>query len=437
MDERIDERELLRFFTEELKENLLFYWLPRCLDEKNGGYVNCFSNDGRKLVSTNKYTWSQGRFLWVFSRLALMEGGLFGKEERSAFLKYAKSGRDFLMRHVLLGKGDYRCVFLTDAEGNPLRVSDYEGFDLSISADCFVVMGFSAYARAIKDEDSFTFAKKLGESVYVRYMSGNYRSLPYPVPPDYLPHARPMILTNMLCELYRAAMLYEPEYASTLSERIAECQKEVFERFQDGEHLIHEFVYTDGSFAKNLFGQHINPGHTLEDMWFQMEASDILKDHRYDRDIEKIVLSTLKAGWDTEYKGLFHFVPCDGLNTRYQPEETAGEPQMKLVLDDWGSKLWWVHSEAMYTTLKMYFRTGKAEYADWFKKVFDYTYQVFPNPDRSIREWIQIRTREGKPQDKVVALPVKDPYHIIRNVLLIIELLEERKSSENGKSDVC
>ena len=33
---------------------------------------------------------------------------------------------------------------------------------------------------------------------------------------------------------------------------------------------------------------------------------------------------------------------------------------------------------------------------------------------------------EGKPQEKVVALPVKDPYHIIRNVLFIIELLERQ-----------
>ena len=60
-----------------------------------------------------------------------------------------------------------------------------------------------------------------------------------------------------------------------------------------------------------------------------------------------------------------------------------------------------------------------------FEKVFAYTYQTFPNPDPQIREWIQIRTREGKPQEKVVALPVKDPYHIIRNVLMAIELLEE------------
>ena len=69
-------------------------------------------------------------------------------------------------------------------------------------------------------------------------------------------------------------------------------------------------------------------------------------------------------------------------------------------------------------------------FLDWFERAFEYTYRTFPNPDRSVREWIQIRTREGKPQEKIVALPVKDPYHIIRNVLLIIELLERNTEKE-------
>ena len=103
---------------------------------------------------------------------------------------------------------------------------------------------------------------------------------------------------------------------------------------------------------------------------------------------------------------------------------------MKLVLDDWGSKLWWVHSEALYTTLLMFLETGDHTFEALFQKVFDYTYATFPNPDRNIREWIQIRTRQGRPQEKVVALPVKDPYHIIRNVILIIELLERQKDYE-------
>jgi N-acylglucosamine 2-epimerase len=59
-----------------------------------------------------------------------------------------------------------------------------------------------------------------------------------------------------------------------------------------------------------------------------------------------------------------------------------------------------------------------------YQKVHDYSFATFPNPDSAIGEWIQIRDRYGRPRDKVVALPVKDPFHIIRNFLLIIELLQ-------------
>ena len=139
-----------------------------------------------------------------------------------------------------------------------------------------------------------------------------------------------------------------------------------------------------------------------------------------------MVESTFRTGWDKEYGGLLHFVTCDGKGMTGKVGDAADEPQMKLVLDDWGSKLWWVHSEALYTTLLTFDRTGDEAFQRDFETVFDYTFRTFPNPDRSIGEWIQIRTREGHPQEKVVALPVKDPYHIIRNVVLIIELLEKR-----------
>ncbi len=416
----------LSFFKEELTDRLLFFWLERCLDKDNGGYLNCFSNDGSQLISTDKYTWSQGRFLWVFSRLATIESDLFDEEQRDAFLSYAKNGIDFLKKHVLLDGEPLRCAFLTDAKGAPKTVAGYEGYDLSISADCFVVMGFAAYARATADREAWAFAKALAESVYERYESGSYRSLPYPVPSGYRTHAKPMIMTNVFCELYRAAEQFDQEYAETLRKRIADCHNEVFEIFADENHLIHEFALSDGGFAKNLFGQHINPGHTLEDMWFQWEASDIIGLDTYRKTIGKIALQTMAHGWDPEYGGLYHFVPCDGFDTAYEVGELADEPQMKLVLDDFGSKLWWVHSEAMYTNLLLYFRTGNESFLKWFERVFDYTFHTFPNPDSAIREWIQIRTRDGQPQDKVVALPVKDPYHIIRNVLLIIELLERQ-----------
>lgn len=42
---------------------------------------------------------------------------------------------------------------------------------------------------------------------------------------------------------------------------------------------------------------------------------------------------------------------------------------------------------------------------------------TFPDPDG--QEWIQIRSRDGSPLDEVVALPVKDPMHIARSLLLL------------------
>lgn len=420
----MNKEKLLQFFKEELRENLLYFWMDKCLDTENGGYFNCFTNDGSRLVSTDKYIWSQGRFLWIFSRLATMKSGMFTQQERERFLAYAKSGKEFLMKHTLMAPGDYRCVFLTDATGQPKLMDGHEGYDLSISADCFVVMGFAAYALAADDRQAWDFCKKLGDSVWERYNAPGYRSYPYPVADGYRAHGKPMILTHLCCEMHKAAEQFDQAYTKILKVRIQECQKEIFTEFADREDLIHEFVAETGTFADNLLCQHINPGHTLEDMWFQYEAADILQSDEYTEQIGRIIKRTANLGWDTRFGGIYHFIPCDGLDTAYKPGELADEPMTKLVLDDWGSKLWWVHSEALYTMLLLYIRTGDAEAGTLFEKFFQYTYKTFPNPDRQIREWIQIRTREGKPQEKVVALPVKDPYHIIRNVLLIIELLE-------------
>ena len=58
------ERKLqIGFYENELCCNILPFWLERCEDRENGGYVNCFSNDGSRLVSTDKFIWSQGRFV--------------------------------------------------------------------------------------------------------------------------------------------------------------------------------------------------------------------------------------------------------------------------------------------------------------------------------------------------------------------------------------
>jgi N-acylglucosamine 2-epimerase len=68
----------------------------------------------------------------------------------------------------------------------------------------------------------------------------------------------------------------------------------------------------------------------------------------------------------------------------------------------------------------MYQVTGNPAYLSDYQKSAEYAFSVFPN--RETGEWIQIRRRDGTPEDKVVALPVKDPFHIIRNFVKVMEL---------------
>ena len=413
---------LYGFYQNELRHNMLGFWLPRCEDKEYGGFVNCFDNRGEHLVSYDKYTWSQGRFVWMFARLAATPVPMFSDEERKEFLRLAENGARFLMEHCLIGLDDFRCVFLMERDGTPKEVEPGAPLDMSIYADCFAVLGLAMYAYASEDRAAYAFAKKLYESVVFRVREGRFNTLPYPLSDRFRAHGIPMILNNTARELYRAAGKLDPNYELGLKEDMCGFAADVLNNFVDKKGCVHEVIQKDNTHFSQILGQHMNPGHTIEDVWFLLDAARICEKPEWKDKIFGIARRALKSGWDEEFGGLLHF--C-GLMGGEPVGDTTGveEETMLKQLSGWGDKLWWIHSEALYSTLRCYVESGDAMFLDWHEKVFGYTYRTFPNPDPNVREWIQIRTREGAPQEKVVALPVKDPFHICRNLILMIELL--------------
>ena len=421
-------RALTGFYENELVNNFLSFWLPRCEDKENGGFLNCFDNKGEHLVSKNKYCWSQGRFVWIFSKLASTEAPIFSDAQRAEFLQLAKNGADFLEAHALIPGRDI-CSFLLDEKGEPIFVDGADRLDMSIYADCFVIAGMAMYALQSGEESKYRFAKDLYLSVLDRVEKNDFQTLPYPLSKSLRAHGIPMILSNISKDIHFAAKRFEPEYAGIAAENMWRFSSDTLSHFMDGDHLIHEVITADNRFFPQTLGDHINPGHSIEDAWFMLDSAEINGHRESFADIFQMVLSTLDAGWDEQYGGILHFASVrggepDGDNSGFETEP------MSVQLSGWGDKLWWPHSEALYTTLRCYAQSGDARFLDWHEKVFNYAYSTFPNTDPNIREWVQIRERNGNACEKVVALPVKDPYHVMRNLILIIELLYKIAAGE-------
>lgn len=417
------------FYTGHLKEVLLPFWL-RSTDWEDGGYFNCYDNTGKTLVSHDKYTWSQGRFVWMYAKLASMKTDTFTEQEKSEFLKLAEHGAQFLMKHCLLDNGN--CTFLMDKKGKPRLVSPDSPYDSSIFADCFVAAGLAKYATASGTKDSFEFSRKLYFSIADRIRSGSYHMQPYPTPEGYQSHNIPMILLNTTHEVLEAAEVFQDPSVPNLQQNMRHYLQQIMQ-FIDQDDILNEMIGTDGQRVDSLLGRYCNPGHTIEDMWFVIHAAQELgMDHHIDQ-AARTTSKLMEIGWDQEYGGLLLFVDRDGGEPKGDTTGIASTSMVQQIQQNWDNKLWWPHSEALYTTLLCYKLTGAPAFLRDYEKVHEYTFRTFPNPDEQVGEWIQIRMRDGEPIHKVVALPVKDPYHIIRNVIYIIELLDGWKQDAWGE----
>lgn len=407
----------LAFYKEELYGHILPFWEKYAPDEKCGGFFTCFSGDGGELLSTDKYIWSQGRILYVLGKL-LARREL--SAERLAFLeKMGDKTAAFLMAHARLENG--ACTFLCDREGNKKLAGRV--YDSSIYVDCFVIIGLSTYAVYKRDKDMLAFAEALYDHAKARYFSGNYNTDPYPVPRGCRTHGVPMIFTNTARTLAEALFALQLESAERISADAYGFAKDILDHFVDENGVLHEMIFEGDRFDSTLLlGRYINPGHTIEDCWFLAEEWELFEDKERMEKTKAVLKNALSRGWDTEFGGIRLFVDFEGGDPRGAVLDER-EEMVRKVRADHGSKLWWVHSEALYSTLRF---SDDPEVAEWYERVKGYTFRTFPNTANDRGEWIQIRDREGRPENRVVALPVKDPFHIMRNLILLMEECEKR-----------
>ncbi len=401
----------------ELADSIIPFWW-RAIDAERGGVFSCWTNAGTELVSRDKFTWSQGRFAWMCARLSEAVNNKLLPGDAGALRAHAGKTTEFLFRHAL--QPDARCAFRLTEDGMPLEAFPDSGITPSIYADCFVAMGCAELARATGDRNALDRAFQLVENIERLMNQTEFPTWPTPIPTGYAAYSPPMIFLNISLTLAHAASALGDDRAARARAWCRDTAARILDHFAEPNGRIREFRARPGfDSTGTLFSRLTNPGHVLEGAWMLLAVA--AQEQRADwlAQAARIIASTFEIGWDHEYGGIFYYVDAEGGEPKGSTGDTAYE---RGVRTSWDTKLWWPHSESLAASLACYRLTGDPAIRGWFERTFEYVFRTFPNPDSRVGEWIQIRDRRGQPLDRVVALPVKDPYHITRNLLQLLEL---------------
>lgn len=409
--------DLGRFYRDHLERVVLPFWLDRAVDAERGGVFTCIENESGRRVSDDKFVWSQARFAWLMAHAARMAGRGVLSGDATVYLEHARRTVDFLSDHAFLEDGSV--AYLLEADGRKKEFLPGKGHDISFFADAFVILALAGTARATGEAAYLERALATYDRVRERLASGHVRSEPYPLPEGCRPHAWPMIMLNVAQELELALRECDHDRRTEIAGDGLRDMDAILDGFVRDDGLVQEVRCDAG--PPSLLTRHVTPGHAIESMWFVIEQAA-----RHDRPDAvrraiEVIKASFDAGWDAEHGGLFRYV----VPGEAEPTGPAEGPFERLILETWDTKIWWPHSEALYAAALGAQLAGDADLRAIHDRVHAYTFATFPHPDPAIGEWIQIRDRRGRPLDKVVGLPVKDPYHVTRNLLLLVELFEE------------
>lgn len=423
-----DEKELLlerkAYYRKTLLEEILPYWLDKT-EPQSGGFYTCYDVFGDRLLSKEKYVWSQGRCTWIYSKLAQNKNLMMDERLKKSCRELALRGCDFLEKYCIL-PGD-KAAFVLDENNQAQVVEPYGSQAVSSFADCFTAMGLAAAGVLDHDRKRVERAYRMFQNTAGQLKQNTFLTAPDVLPNGWHSQAAYMIMINTSFEL--AAVFSEFDMSQELAFAREICRYSVemeLEYFVTEDRVLLECLGPDYEKLDTLYGRHINPGHTEECMWFIIQAARWLEMGDAEQTALEVIKNVSRMGWDEKCGGMYYYLDRDGGTPKgayFQEEKDLAFGALR----DWSNKMWWPHLETIYANLLGYLYYGEEQCLKEYNRYHEYTFQTFPNPDKQVGEWIQIRDRRGLPVMGLVGgrLPVKDPYHLIRTLMLLVDLISD------------
>ena len=395
---KIGFRQLAEFLQAELYDRVVPFWLRHAVDRECGGLLTCLDEQGQTL-STDKYLWSQARALWVFATL-------MARHPCREYREVADLLYDFCVRAGRNSRGQW--VFRVSRQGDMLQDAD------SIYTDGFALLGLSAYYRLTPSAACRELILATYESVRERLARpGSYGIFPYVLPPATKAHGIRMLFALAFWDTGRTVG------ESRIEEHALRLAQEILDDFvSPQEQAIIEFLDLDNRRLPGPIGQCCLPGHAFESMWALMH---IFRECGRTEDVARcgeVIRWHLDKGWDKEWGGIYLAIDLAG-----------GEPYWPFA--DYKPLVAGRRSDVCLAAGLC--RAWSTWCLEWYERVHNYAFTHYPV--RPGGEWRNRLDRRGQPVEDVIALPVKDPFHLPR-ALLYAEALLPRLADDPAIMDL-
>lgn len=393
-------QELKQQFINELRGNILPYWMDHTLDRQNGGFYGAVGVDGTVKYEVERNAVLCARILWTFSTA----GRIF---QDDAYKEVADWAFQELSTRFWDSKsqGIYWSI---DRNGQPVQDRKHT------YAQAFSIYGLTAYYRTSGNENALSLARHLFKLIdkysFDAVAGGNIECLAR----DWsrlddmrlsavdLNSQKSMNTMLHLMEAYAALFTVWPD--EVLKQKLSGIMHDFIN------HIIdpvsgHQRLFFDNQW--NSLSEHVSYGHDIETSWLLLEAANSLGNPELITLAKSLSVIMAQAVLDRAL----------GENGSIMYESG---PNGYQVVD----RQWWAHAEAVVGFYNAFQISNQTRFKVASLKVWEYIQEHFI--ERVNGDWYKLLREDGTPvltHNKVG--PWECPYHHARMCLEMAERLRD------------
>ncbi len=372
-----------RSFLQDQIEKIVNFYYPECIDEKLGGYINQFRDDGSIFDDQTKHLVGTCRFVYIFSIAAILT-------KKSEYKEAARHGVQFLLNHHRQPKGGYAWIL----EG--LRVTDATNH---CYGHAFVLLAFATSLKAGIQESAEPLVETFNlmerrfwrqdDRLYVDEISSDWSIVdPY----------RGQNANMHTCEAMIAAFeaTGETNYldrATALAIRVCvdmtqQSDGMIWEHYDKKWDPDWQYNLDD---PKNLF----RPFGYLVGHWMEWAKLLLILEENNPQEwmlphAKRLFNAAIEQGWDHNSGGMNYAVSPNG----------------EIIDTD---RYYWVLSETVAAAGLLANRTGDSTYTDWYNK--SWTWSLENLVDQQYGGWYRVLDNKNQRYNDLKSPASKTDYH--------------------------